>query len=193
MSDFYVKLMSDACLNFYPQNSQASFTNNLPYPLILEDYEMALTGAIIPYSYDLIGEENCSFAYKVTSELPQADEIPRDEEATRIKRYQETITGEIREIIDREETTKVHHSFLKEKVDQLDSTVQSRISLYTSQLSNIEKELLEAVTTVKILDFDFLKPERVYALPGSYFDKMQTTIALGDHTKSKLETCETQI
>ena len=53
MSNFFVDLVSNASMDFYPQNTLSKFTNKLKFPLELSDeWEVAITEIFYPHKIE---------------------------------------------------------------------------------------------------------------------------------------------
>lgn len=62
-SDFYVTLPSNASMNYFPGNTQASYRTKLSSPLQLsEEWEVGLSEIIIPRNWFNIGEHNNDYS-----------------------------------------------------------------------------------------------------------------------------------
>ena len=61
-NSFYMVLTSDASLSQYPENKAADFKMQLSSKLLLsEDWEMAMTRIIYPYTWQNVGENHLSY------------------------------------------------------------------------------------------------------------------------------------
>lgn len=61
-SEFYVTLLSNASMGYFPNNTQSSFRTKLSAPLVLnEEYEVALVETFIPRNWFNVGNHNNTY------------------------------------------------------------------------------------------------------------------------------------
>lgn len=58
IEDFYVTLLSNCCLNLYPDNKTSNFRVILNRPLYLENYKVALSEIIFPNNFNNVSKYN---------------------------------------------------------------------------------------------------------------------------------------
>ncbi|KMQ84976.1 hypothetical protein RF55_16786 [Lasius niger] len=75
---FYVTLISDSSLSFFPDNKISHFTTQLPRPIELRNgaWEMALVDFVYPHTWYNIREDNNLYVFDVGDNTFQAGNIP---------------------------------------------------------------------------------------------------------------------
>jgi hypothetical protein len=215
MKEFYVKVTSDGSLQHFPDNKPSFFSNTLASPLQVSNFEVGLVDVLIPYSYNVITEENNKFGFKIGRNTnnekveSQGDEpvseylgfiptnpasrfreayqahIQRENERRAIKERQEILMQELQASIERE-TTRLEIEQMRHKLEDLENNIITKMDNYKADLDYIQQQLNEARQTITALKLDFLEPDKVYAMPGNVYQNMLISINEGNRIKEKV-------
>ena len=85
-NQFYVTLLSDSSMDYFPDNCQCCFNVKLPTPIAInkQDWEVALVEVILPSNVKNISEDEIGFEARFNNCLLYTSPSPRDLSTSRM-------------------------------------------------------------------------------------------------------------